>query len=330
MLAMLAPKETPRGSRKNFFDYRLTEAGAWGKVFDGFGSGKSQKPRLFGGFSLRKGGQESALFFSSKIFLMEHLNPFDHLAVKSPRALEKEGNFLNISSCIEIVPHVLFTPLHYEPGYAYPLVVWLHGPGTDERQLIRLMPKISLRNYVAVAVRGLETPSPRSCSASKGGTGHGARPRYGWPQTRDAIAEASQRVFRAIEIACSKRHIHPRRIFLAGSRSGGTMAFRIVLQEPSYFAGVISLGGRLPSGHLFLRNFSKLGHLEVLLGVTRNSPCFPTTLVCENLRILHRAGVGGIMLREYPPGWHLSFSMLRDVDRWLMELITQGATAHQK
>ena len=31
----------------------------------------------------------------------------------------------------------LFAPMHYEPGYAYPLIVWLHGPGGDERQLNR-------------------------------------------------------------------------------------------------------------------------------------------------------------------------------------------------
>ena len=30
-------------------------------------------------------------------------------------------------------PHCLFTPQHYERNYAYPLLVWLHGPGDDER-----------------------------------------------------------------------------------------------------------------------------------------------------------------------------------------------------
>ena len=47
----------------------------------------------------------------------------------------------------------LFVPLHYEPNYAYPLIVWLHGAQDDERQLKRVMPFISLRNYVAVAPR---------------------------------------------------------------------------------------------------------------------------------------------------------------------------------
>ena len=31
-------------------------------------------------------------------------------------------------------PSATFQPIHYEKGYAYPLVVWLHGPGGNERR----------------------------------------------------------------------------------------------------------------------------------------------------------------------------------------------------
>src|SRR5580658_5486284 len=51
--------------------------------------------------------------------------------------------------------HSTFAPMHYEPGYSYPLLVWLHGAGCDERQLLRIMPLVSMRNYVAVAPRGV-------------------------------------------------------------------------------------------------------------------------------------------------------------------------------
>ena len=53
--------------------------------------------------------------------------------------------------------HAVFAPLHYEPNYAYPLIVWLHGGGDTEQQLRRVMPFISLRNYVAVAHAGHES-----------------------------------------------------------------------------------------------------------------------------------------------------------------------------
>src|SRR4051812_40444760 len=51
----------------------------------------------------------------------------------------------------------LLAPVHYEPNYAYPLLIWLHSAGDDQRQLRRVMPHVSLRNYVAVGPRGVVT-----------------------------------------------------------------------------------------------------------------------------------------------------------------------------
>ena len=56
----------------------------------------------------------------------------------------------------------LFAPLHYESNYAYPLIVWLHGANDDERQLKRIMPFVSLRNYVAVSPRGTVAADSRA------------------------------------------------------------------------------------------------------------------------------------------------------------------------
>ena len=41
----------------------------------------------------------------------------------------------------ELTPHATFAPMHYEPGYAYPLVIWLHGALGDERQVRQVMPQ---------------------------------------------------------------------------------------------------------------------------------------------------------------------------------------------
>ncbi len=65
--------------------------------------------------------------------------------------------------------HAVFAPVHYEPGYAYPLLVWLHGCGGDERQLWRLMPLLSLRNYLAVARAGCRCAARRGGPATVGG-----------------------------------------------------------------------------------------------------------------------------------------------------------------
>lgn len=205
----------------------------------------------------------------------------------------------------------LFAPMHYEPGYAYPLVVWLHGSGAGEQQLLRVMPLVSIRNYVAVGPRGTFYNE----NASEGARG------YRWQQTERHIAAAEHRVFEAIELARSKYHVNPGRIFLAGFDSGGTMALRIALAHPQRFRGVVSLGGPLPTGGTPLSGLTEARRLPVFLAAGHRSPAFGPERLCDNLRLLHTAGIFTTP-RQYPCGQELSPQMLTDVDRWIIEQIT--------
>jgi len=211
---------------------------------------------------------------------------------------------------------VLFGPKHYEPNYAYPLIVWLHSPGSDERQLVRIMPSVSLRNYVAVAPRGF---CPSGEASERSG--------YGWPQTQDHIQEAEYRVVESIEAATRRFHVAEDRVFLAGFGSGGTMAFRLAMNDPSRFAGVLSICGPFPSGHNPFGRLTQARRLPVLLALGRDSREYPPARACENLRLFHAAGIS-IILRQYPCGQQLTEQMLRDMDRWIMEQVTCPPARH--
>lgn len=205
----------------------------------------------------------------------------------------------------------VFAPLHYEPSYAYPLIVWLHGPGGDERQLLRIMPFVSMRNHVGVAPRGIAVSSDPEPAF------------YGWPQDERGLHEAEQRVFDAIDAVSRGYNIHPRRIFLAGFDCGGTMAFRLAMNHPYKFAGVVSLGGPLPCGGAPLARLCEARHLGVFLAVGRRSKIYDQTQVCENLRLLHTAGMS-LTLRAYPCGHEISPQMLASADAWIIEQITSA------
>src|SRR6516162_9927262 len=47
-----------------------------------------------------------------------------------------------------------FLPTGYEPNYPYPLLVFLHGHGGSEEQILRLAPQLSRRNYICIGLRG--------------------------------------------------------------------------------------------------------------------------------------------------------------------------------
>jgi len=216
----------------------------------------------------------------------------------------------------------LFGPQHYEPGYAYPLLVWLHGPGNDERQLQRIMPHISLRNYVGASPRGITASQPGVVSDIVG-----SRKRleelFDWPLDEAGQQAAEHCIFDCVDAACRRFNVHPRRIFLAGFDTGGTTALRVAMEHPYKFAGVLSIAGAFPKSRAPLSRLPEARNLAVLLVAGRKSLTYGETSVCEDLRLLHTAGLS-TNVRLYPCGHEISPQMLTDIDRWMIEQITIG------
>ena len=234
------------------------------------------------------------------------------LPLAQPVSLVEAGKY---SAAREGTPCALFTPLHYEANYAYPLLVWLHGPGDDENQLKRLMPLISARNYSAVAPRG-------PCHWEGAGR---SKPGFTWGQSPADLSLAEQRVFDSIAQARKRFHVHPQRVFLAGFDAGGTMAFRLALNHPDQFAGVLSLGGAFPRspsspGEAPLRRLLEARQLRLFVACGSQSGDYSSELVCDNLRLFHAAGMH-VTLRQYACGQEITSAMLSDMDRWIMEQI---------
>ena len=234
--------------------------------------------------------------------------PPQHSAIASARAVRPAFKFAPRHD----VPHTVLAPLHYEPNYAYPLIVWLHSPGGDEQELKRVMPLISLRNYVSLGVRGVSEQ----------------RRGFDWPQSPDAILAAESRIADAISQARGRFHIHSERIFLAGYASGGTMALRIVLRNPARYAAGASLGGQFPERHSPLVRLEQVRQTRLLISHCRDSLAYPIDRVCRELSLFHAAGMS-VMLRQYPCGDELTTQMLHDLDVWLMEQVTGVASSDE-
>ncbi len=203
----------------------------------------------------------------------------------------------------------MFTPLHYESNYAYPLLVWLHAPGeNDERQLLRIMPLVSLRNYVAVAPRGFacqQDDFPRA---------------YCWPQTQDHIEEAEHRVFQSIEEASKRPHCGPPHLpgGLRRRRHDGLPHGHE--SSPPFRRCAVYLRG-LPHRPQPPRPTQPGSQVAGVHGRRPRQPGLFAGRACEDLRLFHTAGIT-VALRQYPCGHQLTQQMLRDVDRWIIEQIS--------
>jgi len=191
----------------------------------------------------------------------------------------------------------LFTPLGHEPGYDYPLLVWLPGSQEASRRakpfaLGRVMPRVSLRNFVAV------------------------QPVLG-PRESPAMG-LDDAIWRSIERVGDRIAIHPRRIFLVGQGTGGSDAFRIACRHPREFAGVVSLGGPFPLDESLFSHLADVRRLPMLYCCRRSSVMEQAAHTDRTLRLFHAAGAA-LAMRIYPGSNDLSKAVLADVNRWVMD-----------
>ena len=203
-------------------------------------------------------------------------------------------------------------PLHYEPNYRYPLIVWLHHAGHNERQVEMVMPHISLRNYVAVGVRG---------SRASDSAGH----RFEWGWSPAGVDAAHEAVAFAVEEASGRYSVDPGRVVLAGYRDGGTMAMRLALRDPERFSGVVSLGGPLPVSGGQLGNFQQLRQrrLPMLWQWACSGAHWDPERFTAELRTAMslRARVEA---RQYADEDEMNTVALADINAWVMREIVGG------
>lgn len=201
--------------------------------------------------------------------------------------------------------HCLFSPIHYEPNYAYPLLVWLHGPDSSELELRQMMPLVSVRNFVGVAPRGTRRTSKTQRF-------------YSWRQTPGEVADACQRVRDCVEIARQGYNIHDGRVFVAGRGEGGTMALRVGMEHPELFAGAISLGGRVPRGGNAFRGIKAARSLPLMISAATSPTDYTNEQLMADVRLLHSGGFS-LNVVMYPEGIGLTDTMFADMNVWLME-----------
>ncbi len=204
-------------------------------------------------------------------------------------------------------PCGVFVPENYEPNYAYPLVIWLHESGKSERDIVKVLPMISMRNYLGLALRGTARTNGDAPDA------------FRWSRTRNAGLAFEEQLYASVRQMRRDYHIHTERVFLVGAGEGGTMAWDLFLTRPQWFAGVAAMGGRFPWGRRPLRQFRALcGKQALIVADGRKSP---SRAQAEQVgRLLYAAGVE-VAVRAPASGRASSRPLLRQVDRWIMRSI---------
>ena len=200
-------------------------------------------------------------------------------------------------------PAAVAVPDGYEPGYAYPLVVWLHDTGSSEHTLHATLRGASDRNYLGLAVRGA------ACGGA-GGTG------FGWPDR--AIADLAARLPDLVAAVKAEWNVHTERVYLAGHGSGADAAADLLAARPDWFAGAALLaGGTLVGEH---GDPTMLAGKRVWLSGPAGRRGAPAVLTAAAAYRARGAGCEVRLTDDAP----LTPAGLRALDRWLMAGVGVG------
>ena len=229
-----------------------------------------------------------------------------YLDLLAPTLRPMEGYYTSQVETPRPWPVRTFLPNHYEPRYPYPLLVWFHGHGGNEEQMLRLAPRLSRRNFISISVRAPICVGPRV---------HG--PGWTWGDGAQ-IGLVEDYLLRAVEQTRRKYHVHSERIYLAGYGDGATTAYRLAMTFPEQLAGVVSLNGSMPRVNRPLLRLPDVRALRVFIGHGIADSVVPLSLARADHRLLYGAGLD-VAMHTYPTTHKLHPDMLRDLNRWIIE-----------
>lgn len=201
-----------------------------------------------------------------------------------------------------------YLPDEYTSRYPYPLLVLFHGHGGNEEQVLRLVPKISRRNFVGISLRGPELVGQRA-----DGT-----PACGWGGADDADA-VTEYVTRAVEQTRRTFHVHSERVYLVGINEGAQAAYRAAFALGTQVAGVASLNGSVPRPEggrpVFRPNAVRGQRVFIAHGIA--NVLSPFSGAERDFRLMYAAGAD-VRFARYAATNKLHADMLRDLNRWVI------------
>jgi len=208
------------------------------------------------------------------------------------------------------------------PREPAPLLLLLHGVGSNEQDLIGLAHALDPRFFV-VSARAPITVRHGSYAwypVQFTSTGHIIDP--------DEAERSRMLILKFVEELIQSYNIDPERVFLMGFSQGCIMSLAAALTAPKNFAGVVGMSGRLlPDILTRTAPDQELRGLPVIIVHGTQD----TVLSIEDGRAirdaLQRLPVD-LTYREYPIGHQVSQQSLADITEWLTERLDRVA-AHR-
>jgi phospholipase/carboxylesterase len=208
-------------------------------------------------------------------------------------------------------------------GASTPLLLLLHGVGSNEYDLFGLAPYLDKR-FLIISVRAPYTMGKDS---------------FAWfevnftpqgPVIQPEQAEASRnRMIIFLNEAVAAYGADPQQVYLMGFSQGAIMSASVTLTRPDLVAGVVLMSGRiLPQIEPLLAAPEKLKGLPMLVVHGTTDVVLPINNGRDSQKTLLELPVD-LLYREYPMGHEVSRESLADVTSWLSARLDDTGMAQQ-
>jgi phospholipase/carboxylesterase len=152
-------------------------------------------------------------------------------------------------------------PVSYDAAKAYPLVVGLHGNGSNADEQMRSMPADAFEGMICAAPEGAYS---RLDLASQRGA------HFSWylPDADVALrplldAATSEQVVRVVEDVSQRHRVS--RVVLLGFSQGVSVAYLTAMSRPDRIAGIVAFAGGFPRTSVTPEQLKAASHLRVMI-----------------------------------------------------------------
>jgi phospholipase/carboxylesterase len=209
-------------------------------------------------------------------------------------------------------------PLHYQiaqlppdKSSLHPVVVLLHGRGTDENDLGSLVPSFDSR-FLIVSIR-----APYKFQ-------HGG---YTWFDLDDSgninidqLIKSRDSILACLNMVKQNYPVDHSKIFLFGFSMGAMMSMVTSLSHPKSIKGVAAHSGLLPQHNQLNYKWTELSALSFFIAHGEYDPIVPVELGREAYKKLSEMNAK-VVYREYPISHTISEESLTDTAEWLQKQI---------
>jgi phospholipase/carboxylesterase len=202
-------------------------------------------------------------------------------------------------------------PLYGNSGVPHPTLILLHGRGTDENDLLGLIPSFDPRLLVVSVRAPYRFPY--------GG--------YTWFDldeqsgiNKDQLAAGCAALMQCLDEIQKKYPVDVKRLFLFGFSMGAMISLAVSLSNPHRFKGVIAHSGLLPKEDTLQYRWNTLEGISFFIAHGTNDPIVPVELSRQaHLRLMDAKA--DVVYREYPIQHTISEESLNAAADWLQQKI---------